>query len=130
MAICHVAVFVNNVHATLFWLNFRDFYELWPHKFNNKTNGITPRRWLLGCNPGLRQLITEKIGDKWVADLQQIRQIADFVDDSEFRSSWSSVKQANKERLAQLIQAKCNVTFNQGLFDVQVKRIHEYKRQL
>jgi starch phosphorylase len=110
---------------------FRDFYELWPHKFNNKTNGITPRRWLLGCNPGLSQLITEKIGDKWVADLQQIRQIADFVDDPEFRSSWRAVKQANKERLAELIQAKCNVTFNpDGLFDVQVKRIHEYKRQL
>jgi starch phosphorylase len=110
---------------------FRDFYELWPHKFNNKTNGITPRRWLLGCNPGLSQLITEKIGDKWVADLQRIRQIADFVDDPEFRSSWRAVKQANKERLAELIQAKCNVTFNpEGLFDVQVKRIHEYKRQL
>jgi starch phosphorylase len=110
---------------------FRDFYELWPHKFNNKTNGITPRRWLLGCNPGLSQLITEKIGDKWVSDFQQVRQIADFVDDPEFRSSWRAVKQANKERLAELIQAKCNVTFNpEALFDVQVKRIHEYKRQL
>lgn len=110
---------------------FRDFYELWPHKFNNKTNGITPRRWLLGCNPGQSQLITEKIGNNWVSDFQQIRQIADFVDDPEFRGSWHAVKQANKERLAELIQTKCNVTFNpEAMFDVQVKRIHEYKRQL
>ncbi len=110
---------------------FRDFHELWPHKFSNKTNGVTPRRWLLGCNPGLSRLITEKIGEKWVSDFQQIRQIADFIDDPGFRDRWRAIKQANKERLAELIQAKCNVTFNpEALFDVQVKRIHEYKRQL
>ena len=110
---------------------FRDFHELWPHKFNNKTNGVTPRRWIAHCNPGLSHLVTEKIGDAWVADLQQINRIAEFADDSAFRKHWHTVKQANKEQLSALVQAKCNVAFNpEGLFDVQVKRIHEYKRQL
>jgi starch phosphorylase len=110
---------------------FRDFHELWPHKFNNKTNGVTPRRWIAHCNPLLSALITEKIGNGWVADLQQINRIAELADDAEFRRRWHEVKQSNKERLAALVQAKCNVTFNPaGLFDVQVKRIHEYKRQL
>ena len=110
---------------------FRDFYELWPHKFNNKTNGVTPRRWIAHCNPGLSVLVTEKIGDGWVADLQQISRIAGYADDSAFRENWHVVKRANKERLSALVLAKCNVTFNpDGLFDVQVKRIHEYKRQL
>jgi starch phosphorylase len=110
---------------------FRDFYELWPHKFNNKTNGVTPRRWIAHCNPGLTELVSEKIGDGWMADLQQINRIAALADDQGFRSHWHNVKQANKERLSHLVQAKCHVTFNpEGLFDVQVKRIHEYKRQL
>jgi starch phosphorylase len=110
---------------------FRDFHELWPHKFNNKTNGVTPRRWIAHCNPGLSRLITEKIGDGWVADLQQINRIAEYADDHAFLQQWHEVKQANKERLSALVQAKCGVTFNpEGLFDVQVKRIHEYKRQL
>jgi starch phosphorylase len=110
---------------------FRDFHELWPHKFNNKTNGVTPRRWIAHCNPGLSRLVTEKIGDGWVADLQQINRIAECADDPDFRLRWHEVKLANKERLAALVQAKCKVTFNpDGLFDVQVKRIHEYKRQL
>ena len=110
---------------------FRDFHELWPGKFNNKTNGVTPRRWIAHCNPGLSGLVTEKIGDGWVADLQQIGKIAGYADDPAFRQRWHEVKQANKVRLSALVQAKCNVTFNpEGLFDVQVKRIHEYKRQL
>jgi starch phosphorylase len=110
---------------------FRDFYELWPLKFNNKTNGVTPRRWIAYCNPGMSRLVTEKIGAGWVADLQQINKIAAFANDPEFRERWHEVKQGNKERLSALVQAKCNVTFNiEGLFDVQVKRIHEYKRQL
>ncbi len=110
---------------------FRDFYELWPHKFNNKTNGVTPRRWISHCNPGMSQLISEKIGTEWVADLQQINRIAERVADSEFCTRWHDVKQANKERLSTFVQAICGVTFNpEGLFDVQVKRIHEYKRQL
>lgn len=110
---------------------FRDFYELWPRKFNNKTNGVTPRRWLAWCNRGLSRLITETIGDSWVTDLEQIRRIALFADDPGFRSNWHAVKLANKERLATLVHEKCGVTFNpEALFDVQVKRIHEYKRQL
>ncbi len=110
---------------------FRDFYELWPHKFNNKTNGVTPRRWIAQCNPGMSQLISEKIGDQWVADLQQINKIAIHAADPEFRGRWHDIKQANKERLSAFVQTTCGVTFNpEGLFDVQVKRIHEYKRQL
>jgi len=110
---------------------FRDFNELWPHKFNNKTNGVTPRRWIAHCNPGMSQLVSEKIGDEWVADLQQISRIAEHASGSEFRERWHASKQANKERLSTFVQTTCNVTFNpEGLFDVQVKRIHEYKRQL
>jgi len=110
---------------------FRDFYELWPQKFNNKTNGVTPRRWLAWCNPGLSRLIAEKIGDSFVAHLDRIQEIAPYADDPAFRERWYEVKQANKVRLAEMIQEKCGVTFNPaGIFDVQVKRIHEYKRQL
>ena len=110
---------------------FRDFYELWPQKFNNKTNGVTPRRWIARCNPDLSRLVSEKIGDGWVADLQQINRITPLADDPEFRQRWHDVKQVNKVRLSALVQANCEVTFNpEGLFDVQVKRIHEYKRQL
>lgn len=110
---------------------FRDFYELWPHKFNNKTNGVTPRRWIARCNPDLSRLVSEKIGERWVADLQQINRIAEFADDPEFRQKWHDVKQANKLRLSAFVETQCSVTFDpESLFDVQVKRIHEYKRQL
>jgi starch phosphorylase len=110
---------------------FRDFFELWPEKFNNKTNGVTPRRWLAWCNPGLRELISEKIGDGWVADLEQLRRLEPFAEDPEFRARWHEVKQANKRRLAAMVEADCGVVFDpEALFDVQVKRIHEYKRQL
>jgi glycogen phosphorylase len=110
---------------------FRDFYELWPHKFNNKTNGVTPRRWLVWCNPGLRALISEKIGDEFVADFGRIKEIEKYADDPEFRRRWDEVKQANKKRLAEVVLEQCGVEFNtKSLFDVQVKRIHEYKRQL
>src|SRR6185369_1072862 len=101
---------------------FRDFYELWPHKFNNKTNGVTPRRWIARCNPDLSRLVSEKIGEGWVADLQQISKITSLADDHEFRQRWFEVKQSNKARLSVLIEAKCDVTFNpEALFDVQVK---------
>ena len=110
---------------------FLNFYELWPHKFNNKTNGVTARRWLAWCNPGLSRLITEKIGNGFVAQLDRIQEIAKFADDQVFRDQWHAVKQANKVRLANLILEECGVVFNPaGIFDVQVKRIHEYKRQL
>jgi len=110
---------------------FHDFYELWPHKFNNKTNGVTQRRWLAWCNPGLNELITETIGEGWVTDLEQLRKLLPYAEDADFRARWHSVKQANKQRLASLVEADCGVKFNtESLFDVQVKRIHEYKRQL
>ncbi len=110
---------------------FRDFYELWPEKFNNKTNGVTQRRWLAHCNPGLRALISQSIGEGWVSDLDQIRQLAPLAGDAKFRQRWRKIKHNNKRRLAALVEEKCGVRFNPtSLFDVQVKRIHEYKRQL
>ncbi|MDX1252342.1 MAG: glycogen/starch/alpha-glucan phosphorylase [Gammaproteobacteria bacterium] len=110
---------------------FREFAELWPRKFNNKTNGVTQRRWLAMCNPGLNQLITEAIGGGWVTDLGQLRRLLPLADDSAFRARWRAVKRANKERLAALVKQDCGVEFDPAaLFDVQVKRIHEYKRQL
>ncbi len=110
---------------------FHDFYELWPEKFNNKTNGVTQRRWLAGCNPGLKELITKTIGDDWVADLSQLHKLQEHIEDQSFRHNWILTKQQNKERLAQLVLKECGVQFNlDAMFDVQVKRIHEYKRQL
>ncbi len=110
---------------------FKDFYELWPHKFNNKTNGVTPRRWLAACNRGLSALITSRIGDGWVSDLQQLSQLAEFADDPDFQAQWRRVKRTNKQALANHLHRKwrCEIDPN-ALFDVQVKRIHEYKRQL
>jgi starch phosphorylase len=110
---------------------FRDFYELWPNKFNNKTNGVTQRRWLAWANPALGQLITEKIGGSWTTDLTHLRRLAPYADDPSFRAQWRQANQINKARLAALVQQDCGVIFNtSALFDVQVKRIHEYKRQL
>ncbi len=110
---------------------FHDFYELWPHKFNNKTNGVTPRRWLAMCNPDLRELLNETIGLDWVRDLSQLERIAPLADDPAFRKRFSAIKQTNKEHLARLVARDCHVDFDPAaLFDVQVKRIHEYKRQL
>jgi len=110
---------------------FRDFHELWPQKFNNKTNGVTHRRWLLQCNPGLGALITEAIGDGWISDLDQLERLQPGADDPEFRDRWSAVKLDNKLRLARYVEAECGVKFDpSSLFDVQAKRIHEYKRQL
>ena len=110
---------------------FRDFNEFWPHKFNNKTNGVTQRRWLTMCNPGLSGLISERIGDGWITQLDQLRKLAPCVDDAAFRQRWREIKLANKQRLADMIAHDCGVAFDtSALFDVQVKRIHEYKRQL
>jgi starch phosphorylase len=110
---------------------FKDFYELWPEKFNNKTNGVTPRRWLSWCNPDLRRLLDETIGQDWVSDLKQISAIAPLAEDENFRHQWHGVKQKNKERLAAFVLEECGVAFDtDSIFDVQVKRIHEYKRQL
>lgn len=110
---------------------FRDFYELTPEKFNNKTNGITPRRWLLLCNPGLSDLIADKIGNEWVVHLEQLQKLKPLVNDPAFVRAVHTVKQENKMRLADILQKEYGVTVNvSSLFDVQVKRIHEYKRQL
>jgi starch phosphorylase len=109
----------------------RDFAEFWPAKFNNKTNGITPRRWLLKANPPLARLITESIGDGWITDLEQLRQLESFVDDASFRERFRAAKQQNKTALAQHIARQLGIAVSpESLFDVQVKRLHEYKRQL
>jgi starch phosphorylase len=110
---------------------FPDFAEVFPDRFNNKTNGITPRRWLLGCNPGLSELITARIGDRWPQDLAELERLVPFADDAGFRAGVRQVKLANKHRLAEVIRYRCGLSVDPlSLFDVQVKRIHEYKRQL
>jgi starch phosphorylase len=110
---------------------FNDFYQLWPEKFNNKTNGVTQRRWMAWCNPELSALITDKIGDAWITDLSQLHKLAEFADKPKFQVKWQAAKLHNKQRLADLVKQACNVDFNpEALFDIQVKRIHEYKRQL
>jgi len=110
---------------------FADFFAMTPKKFNNKTNGVTQRRWLAHCNPKLRELITEAIGGEWENDLSQIAMLKPFSDDSEFRKRWGQVKLENKMRLAQYVYRNTGVSFDvNSIFDVQVKRIHEYKRQL
>ncbi|MBT8075590.1 MAG: glycogen/starch/alpha-glucan family phosphorylase, partial [Gammaproteobacteria bacterium] len=110
---------------------FRDFAELWPTKFNNKTNGVTQRRWLAACNPGLADLISGRIGEDWVTDLEQLEKLVPLADDSDFQQEWRTVKQDNKTRLAANIESKTGYPVDpEMMFDVQVKRIHEYKRQL
>ena len=110
---------------------FKDFCTLWPNRFNNKTNGVTQRRWLAHCNPGLRTLLNQSIGDAWVRDLDQLQQLQPMADDAAFQQQWAAVKRVNKERLADLVRRRCDLDINlDSLFDVQVKRMHEYKRQL
>ncbi len=109
----------------------REFCELWPHKFNNKTNGITPRRWLLLTNKRLVDLISETIGQGWLEDLDKLRHLEDWVEDPDFCDRWYQIKQDNKRDLAAYIRQHNKIDVNlDSLFDVQVKRIHEYKRQL
>ena len=110
---------------------FKDFYELWPEKFNNKTNGVTPRRWVAYANPLMTNLISDKIGNEWIRKLEEINKIKQYVDDSLFTEKWFNIKRENKKKLSELIKNECDVEFDvHSLFDVQVKRIHEYKRQL
>jgi starch phosphorylase len=112
---------------------FSDFYALWPHKFNNKTNGVTPRRWLAASNPELANLITETIGDSWVTDLAQLKKLKPYTEDAQFRQRWRMIKQAAKQRLIDYKKSKHHTKLHmsvEALFDVQVKRIHEYKRQV
>jgi starch phosphorylase len=109
---------------------FPEFDEFYPGKINNKTNGITPRRWLLAANPRLSQLITSKIGDTWVRDLGELRKLEPFAEDPQFQHDFMAVKHANKIDLARIIKTQCDVEVDPAaLFDIQIKRLHEYKRQ-
>jgi starch phosphorylase len=108
----------------------KDFHDLWPEKFSNKTNGVTPRRFLSLANPRLARLICEAIGDGWMRDLERLRELETFTDDPGFQRLWRQIKRANKEDLAAYTRDRTGVAIDpQSLFDVQVKRIHEYKRQ-
>lgn len=110
---------------------FRDFFDFWPEKFNNKTNGVTHRRWLAGCNPELAALITETIGDGWLTELTQLKKLEPFAEDPKFRERWYKIQQSAKRKLIEYNKQENQVRLNvNALFDVQVKRIHEYKRQL
>ncbi|MDT9186336.1 MAG: glycogen/starch/alpha-glucan phosphorylase [Limnospira sp. PMC 894.15] len=108
----------------------RDFYRLWPGKFINKTNGVTPRRWILMCNPKLAELYNSKIGEGWLKDLSQLKQLEKYVDDPDFCQQWREIKLHNKRQLAQYIWEHNGIEVDpHSMFDIQVKRIHEYKRQ-
>lgn len=110
---------------------FSDFCKLWPERFNNKTNGVTQRRWLSHCNPGLRNLANETIGEEWADDLTKISGLAAYAEDDAFQKKWAAVKKANKQALSEYVEEQTGVAFDtNAMFDVQVKRIHEYKRQL
>lgn len=110
---------------------FHDFYQLWPDRFNNKTNGITQRRWLKYCNRWLSDLISSSIGDRWVTNLHELKRLIPLADDAEFRQQWMEVKRANKQRLAEYIHKHNGILVSpDSMFDCQTKRIHEYKRQL
>jgi len=109
---------------------FPEFHALWPKKINNKTNGITPRRWLLACNPRLADLITRNIGGGWERDLDRLRELEPLAEDASFREEFMAVKHANKVRLSKRILEECGIEVDpSAMFDVQIKRLHEYKRQ-
>ena len=108
----------------------KDFYELWPERFSNKTNGVTPRRFVGLANPGLRKLLDETIGTGWLTDLYRLRALEPLADDPAFQRKWRAVKRENKARLSRYVEAQTGIELNPDwMFDVQVKRIHEYKRQ-
>ncbi|MCB0949330.1 MAG: glycogen/starch/alpha-glucan family phosphorylase, partial [Mycobacterium sp.] len=108
----------------------KDFYELWPERFSNKTNGVTPRRFLGLANPGLRELLDDTIGGDWMVDLERLRRLEKLADDATFQQRWRAVKRENKARLADYVRSTTGIELDPDwMFDVQVKRIHEYKRQ-
>ncbi|MGA2364853.1 MAG: glycogen/starch/alpha-glucan phosphorylase [Steroidobacteraceae bacterium] len=127
----HVVNGVAGLHSELLKSDvLRDFYELWPEKFTNKTNGVTPRRWIVLANPRLADFITEAIGDGWVRNLHELRRLEPLIEDGDFRAQWRDIKRSNKAALATIIRESTGVHVNpDAMFDVQVKRIHEYKRQ-
>jgi starch phosphorylase len=122
---------VAELHSKLLQeTTLHDFFELWPHKFLNVTNGVTPRRFVVGSNPRLSSLVTQKIGDSWIKQLDDLRKLEAFVEDAGFRNECEKIKLANKEDLARYIKGHTGIIVNpQTIFDVQVKRLHEYKRQ-
>lgn len=128
----HAVNGVARIHSEIIKADlFKDFYELTPEKFQNKTNGITPRRWLVLCNPALSDLISDKIGEDWIVHLEQLKQLKQYAKDANFQRAVMKVKQENKLKLAQLLEKDYGVKINpSSMFDIQVKRIHEYKRQL
>ncbi len=108
----------------------KDFYDLWPEKFQNKTNGVTPRRWVVLSNPRLTGLVTEAIGDKWITDLSQLKKLEPLAKDSAFQQQWRDVKRLNKHQFAKHLRDSTGIGIDpEAMLDVQVKRIHEYKRQ-
>ncbi|MBS2001202.1 MAG: glycogen/starch/alpha-glucan phosphorylase [Cyanobacteria bacterium SZAS LIN-5] len=123
---------VAELHSQLVTVDvLKDFYELWPEKFGNVTNGVTPRRWMVVSNPELSSLISETIGEDWVTDLTQLKRLEPFANDPAFRKKWAEIKHQNKLHLATYIKMHSGVTVDShSIFDVQVKRMHEYKRQL
>ena len=109
----------------------KNFYEFYPNKFNNKTNGITQRRWLLHANRPLAELISSTIGDKWITDLDELNKLLPYADDSEFRGKFMAIKRENKKALAKYIKETNGIDVDpESIYDIQVKRLHEYKRQL
>jgi len=128
----HAVNGVARLHSELIKRDlFKPFYELWPEKFQNKTNGITPRRWLLLCNPMLSDLIADKIGDSWTNHLDELAKLKPLAEDAAFQRDVMRVKQDNKSRFARLLEELSGTPINPAsMFDIQVKRIHEYKRQL
>ena len=128
----HAVNGVSQVHTDLLTEQvMQDFYQLWPDKFSNKTNGVTPRRWIVLSNPKLAVLITSRLGKSWINQLDRLKQLEPLVDDPQFRQEWRQIKQENKQDLAAYMLHHTGIEVDvQSMFDVQVKRIHEYKRQL
>ena len=127
----HAVNGVAALHTKLLRQNlFHSFDQLYPGKIRNKTNGITPRRWLLACNPRLSKLISSKIGDGWERDLDRLQQLAEHSEDPSFQKDFLNVKQSNKKHLAEVIEKRLGLKIDPvAIFDVQIKRLHEYKRQ-
>jgi starch phosphorylase len=128
----HAVNGVSRLHTELLKSNLvPDFAQLWPERFSNKTNGVAPRRWLLKANPALSEMLTRTLGEGWITDLEVLRGLESHADDREFQIEFLGIKQQNKERLARVVQRTTGIAVDPtSLFDVQVKRIHEYKRQL
>ena len=123
---------VSELHSNLLKSTLvPDFAQLWPERFSNKTNGVAPRRWILKANPSLSELLSRTLGDGWIMDLSRLRELEHYANEREFQLEFLSIKERNKQKLTQVIQASTGVVVDStSMFDVQIKRIHEYKRQM